>query len=153
MTSGNRPVSLKGRALRLLARREHSRAELMRKLAPHETEPGQRSQVLDELEAKGFLSEARVVESLMHQRASQWGTRRLLLALQVKGIAGDWVDEALAPLQQDEHARAQALWLKRFGRLAQTPAERSRQAHYLMARGFGPETVRRVVQGLDDELE
>lgn len=151
MTSGNRPVSLKGRALRLLARREHSRAELMRKLAPHETEPGQRAQVLDELEAKGFLSEARVVESLVHQRAAQWGTRRLQLALQAKGIAGDWVNEALAPLQHDEHARAQALWLKRFGQVAQTPVERSRQARYLMARGFGPETVRRVVQGLDDD--
>ena len=56
-------LSLKGRALRLLSGREHSRAELERKLAPHETEPGQLRRVLDELQAKDFINEQRVVDS------------------------------------------------------------------------------------------
>ena len=50
--------SLKGRALRLLAGREHSRAELERKLKPHETEPGELARALDELQAKGVSAEA-----------------------------------------------------------------------------------------------
>ena len=52
-------LSLKGRALRLLTGREHSRAELERKLAVHEEEPGQLAKVLDELQAKDFISESR----------------------------------------------------------------------------------------------
>ena len=52
--------SLKGRALRLLSGREHSRLELERKLAPFEEEPGSLAAALDELQAKGFISEQRV---------------------------------------------------------------------------------------------
>ena len=70
MTSGARVPSLKGRALRYLAAREHSWAELQAKLARHvtyEDEPGALTRVLDELAAKGFINEARVAESLLHR--------------------------------------------------------------------------------------
>ena len=67
--------SLKGRALRLLSRREHSRRELERKLQPYEEEPGKLAQALDELQAKGFISEQRVVESVLHRRAAGWARR------------------------------------------------------------------------------
>ena len=63
-------LSLKGRALRLLGGREHSRVELERKLASHEQEPGQLRKVLDELQAKGFISDERVVESVINRRAA-----------------------------------------------------------------------------------
>jgi regulatory protein len=75
--SGRRP-SLKARALRHLAAREHSRAELAAKLArfvTDEDEPGAVERVLDELAAKGFIDEARVAESLLHRRAPAWATR------------------------------------------------------------------------------
>ena len=49
-------LSLKGRALRLLSGREHSRAELERKLAAHEQEPGQLKRVLDELQTRDFIN-------------------------------------------------------------------------------------------------
>ena len=70
-------LSVKGRALRYLAQREHSRAELERKLRIHEEEPGQLAQVLDELQAKDFISEARVVQSVLHQRAPRMGAARV----------------------------------------------------------------------------
>ena len=76
----NRPAfepSLKGRALRLLSQREHSRLELERKLAQHETDPGELAKALDELQARGFISEERVVESVIHRRASKLGTARV----------------------------------------------------------------------------
>ncbi len=62
-------LSLKGRALRLLSGREHSRQELERKLAPREEEPGQLRRILDELQAKGFIDERRVAESVLHRRS------------------------------------------------------------------------------------
>ena len=61
MATRSTPLSLKGRALRLLSQREHARAELVRKLSPHETTEGELAQVLDELQAKGFINETRVV--------------------------------------------------------------------------------------------
>ena len=70
-------LSLKGRALRYLAAREHSRAELERKLAAHAESPEQLAQVLDELQAKDFISEARVVESVINRRAGRFGAARI----------------------------------------------------------------------------
>lgn len=67
MTLTRPQPSLKGRALRLLSQREHSRLELERKLAEHETEPGQLAKALDELQARGFISEERVIESVIHR--------------------------------------------------------------------------------------
>ena len=68
--------SLKARALRLLARREYSRAELERKLAVHASEPGALAQALDELSALGFINEERVAASLLHRRAPRLCCRR-----------------------------------------------------------------------------
>ncbi|MEY3914040.1 MAG: Regulatory protein RecX, partial [Pseudomonadota bacterium] len=79
-------ISLKGRALRLLSQREHSRVELERKLAEHEEEPGTLARALDELEAKGFISEERVVESVVHRRASKLGAARVQQELAAKGL-------------------------------------------------------------------
>jgi hypothetical protein len=69
---GGFTLSLKGRALRLLTGREHSRAELERKLAPHEEEAGQLAKVLDDLQAKDFISEPRVIEAMA---AGIWAAR------------------------------------------------------------------------------
>ncbi|MFZ1500011.1 MAG: recombination regulator RecX, partial [Giesbergeria sp.] len=59
-------LSLKGRALRLLSQREHSRAELERKLARHLQEGEDLAAVLDDLQAKGFICEERVLASVLH---------------------------------------------------------------------------------------
>lgn len=140
-------LSLKGRALRYLSAREHSRAELRRKLAPHEEEPGAIERVLDELTAKGFLSEARLVESVVHRRAQRLGAARIRQELQQKGIAPEAMATALAGLQDSELARARALWQRRFGAPPADAAERARQTRFLVARGFAPEAVRRVLAG------
>ena len=87
--------SLKGRALRLLGQREHSRLELQRKLAPHVQEGEDLVAVLDELEAKGFISEQRVVDSVLHQRARRLGSARIRQELQAKGIAPEAMAQAL----------------------------------------------------------
>ena len=145
------PISLKGRALRYLAGREHSRAELIRKLAPHEEEPGQIERVLDDLQAKDFISEARVVASVINRRAAGLGGARLRQELQAKGIDPERVRDAVAQLKDSELERAQAVWRKRFGgdgadMNAPTDSKQwARQVRFLMARGFSADVVRRVV--------
>lgn len=144
-------LSLKGRALRLLGGREHSRAELERKLEPHEQEPGQLQCVLDELQAKGFISEQRVVESVLHRRAGKLGAGRIRQELQQKGIADELVAQAVQQLRATELDRARQVWQRRFAAPPQDAAERARQSRFLAARGFGGEVIRRVLAGRDEE--
>jgi regulatory protein len=144
-------LSLKGRALRLLSQREHSRAELARKLARHEEEPGQLARILDELQAKGFIDEARVVESVLHRRAPRLGAGRIRQELQAKGLDPERVAQAVATLKDSELARARAVWRRKFEAPAQDATERARQARFLAARGFGGETIRKVIGGAGDE--
>lgn len=137
--------SLKGRALRLLALREHARPELERKLARHAESPEDLARVLDELQAKGFISEARVVESVLHQRAPQYGALRLRQELQQRGVAAGVIAEAVAGLKGTEFERAAALWRRRFAPPADA-RERARQTRFLLARGFGTDVVARVLK-------
>ncbi|MDO9147652.1 MAG: recombination regulator RecX [Hydrogenophaga sp.] len=144
-------ISLKGRALRLLSGREHSRAELERKLRAHETEPGELARALDDLEAKGFINEQRVLESVVHRRSAKLGAARVRQELQAKGLNPAAVAQAVADLQGTEVERAREVWRKKFGVPPADAAERGRQMRFLAARGFGGEVIRRVVGGRDDD--
>ncbi|MDZ4239966.1 MAG: recombination regulator RecX [Hydrogenophaga sp.] len=144
-------ISLKGRALRLLSGREHSRAELERKLRPHETEPGELARALDDLEAKGFINEQRVLESVVHRRAAKMGAARVRQELQAKGLSPDAVAQAVADLQDSEVERAREVWRKKFGEPPADAAERGKQMRFLASRGFGGDAIRRVVSGCDDD--
>jgi regulatory protein len=147
---GFQTLSLKGRALRLLAGREHSRAELERKLAAHEVEPGELARALDELQAKGFINEQRVLESVLYRRASRLGASRVKQELQAKGLSAEAVAQAVAGLQATEVDRAREVWRKKFGEPASDAAGRAKQMRFLASRGFSPEAIRRVVRGEDD---
>jgi regulatory protein len=140
-----RTLSLKGRALALLARREHSRAELQRKLAAHEQSPGQLQAILDELQAKGFINEERVIESVIHRRASKLGAARIRQELQAKGLPSEAMAQALAQLKGTELERAREVWHRKFGEAATEPKEHARQARFLISRGFSAEVVRKIV--------
>lgn len=138
-------LSLKGRALRLLAGREHSRAELERKLGSHEETPGQLAQVLDELQAKDFINEARVVESVIYRRAGHLGAARIKYELLNKGLSAELVAAAMARLKQSELERAREVWRKKFDGPAVDAAGRAKQMRFLAARGFGGDVIRKVV--------
>ncbi len=145
-------LSLKARALRSLARREHTRAELRRKLAPHEETECQLDALLDALQAQGFLSDERAAASLVYRRAARLGTQRLRQELQAKGLDASTVDAALDGLGGTELERARALWERKFGAPAPDAAGRARQMRFLLARGFSADTVRRVVRGVEDDF-
>ena len=138
-------LSLKGRALRLLSGREHSRSELERKLAGHEEEPGQLRRVLDDLQAKGFIDHHRVAESVIHRRSAKLGAMRIRQELQAKGLDAELVAQAVAGLKATEVERAREVWRRRFTELPADAAERGKQARFLAARGFDGEVIRRVL--------
>jgi regulatory protein len=138
--------SLKGRALRLLSQREHSRAELERKLAKYEDVPGTLAAALDELAAKDFINEARVVQSVVHQRAPRMGAARVRQELQQKGVDPAAIAEAVAGLQESETSRAFEVWRRRFEAPPQDAKERAKQMRFLMARGFSGAVVAKVLR-------
>ena len=147
-------LSLKGRALRSLAAREHSRAELATKLSRHvgpEDDPDAVARVLDELAAKGFIDEARVAESVLHRRAGRLGGARVLQELRAKGLPDEVVADAAAQLRSTELARAQAVWRRKFGQPPADAAERARQLRFLAARGFSGDVARRALGGAADD--
>ena len=150
-SKGLTPISLKGRALRLLSGREYSRAELERKLKPFEEAPGELAQALDALQAKDFINEQRVVDSVLYRRAGKLGTARIRQELQTKGLDPGMVLDAVASLHSTELARAREVWRKKFGTPPLDATERGKQQRFLLARGFSGDTVRKVVAGGDDE--
>ncbi len=143
--------SLKGRALRLLSGREYSRAELERKLESFETEPGALVRILDELQVKGFISEQRVIESVLHRRADKLGTTRIRQELLGKGLDPEAVALAMDPLRLNEVDRARQVWHKKFASPPADAAERGKQMRFLASRGFAGDTIRRVVSGAGEE--
>ena len=143
--------SVKARAVSLLAQREYSRQELTDKLTAAQASPEEIEQALAQLEAKGLVDDARVVETLVNRRSGKLGASRLRQELQAKGVSAEMVAETMAGLKGTELARAQAVWQKKFGQLAATSAERNKQARFLASRGFSGDVVRQVVAGLSDD--
>ena len=143
--------SVKARAVSLLAQREYSRQELTDKLTAAQASPEEVEQALAQLEAKGLVDDARVVETLVNRRSGKLGATRLRQELQAKGVSAEMVAETMAGLKGTELARAQAVWQKKFGQLAATSAERNKQARFLASRGFSGDVVRQVVAGLSDD--
>ena len=146
-------LSLKGRALKLLAQREHSRLELQRKLAAHVEEGDDLNAVLDALEDKGFISAERLVDSVLHTKAARFGANRVAQELRHKGVDAELIADAMDRLRGTELQRAREVWRRRFGEQPSTPQERAKQMRFLASRGFGGEVVRRVLDGAEDEDE
>jgi regulatory protein len=135
----------------LLALREHSLHELQRKLSPHAQSEQELTEALAFLQAKGFINEARVVESVIHRRAAKLGASRVRQELQAKGLDAEAVSQAVQTLRSTELERARALWQRKFGQITKEPKERAKQIRYLVSRGFEMTVVSKIVGGHDDD--
>ncbi|AUT47156.1 recombination regulator RecX [Achromobacter sp. AONIH1] len=143
--------SLKMRAVGYLSRREHARAELARKLAPHAEDPAEIEAVLDALEKEGWLSTERFAQSLVHRRASRQGAARIVQELRQHGVDDGQVAELRDQLRSTEHERALEVWRKRFGEKPADRAAYAKQARFLASRGFAQDVIRRILGGAGDE--
>lgn len=140
--------SLKGRVLRWLSQREHSRAELERKLTPHAAEGDDVPGLLDELAAQGWISDERAAQSVVNRRSAGLGKARLRQELQAKGLGGELISSTLAQLASSEGERAMAVWQRKFGSAPTDAREKARQMRFLLSRGFDAEAVRRVLKAV-----
>ncbi len=147
MSSG---PSLKTRALDCLARREHSRMELEKKLAPYAPTLEELSFVLDSLEQCGLLSARRLVEQVVHVRRRKFGSRRIVHELQQKGIDVNLIAAALPHLKKTELETARTVWQKKFGAMPTNAKERAKQIRFLMGRGFASEIIGQVLRLRDE---
>ena len=146
-----RDISLRGRALAMLARREHTRAEMARKLSPHAESPEQVEQLLDALVARGWLSETRFAESRANTLARKFGSRKIEHDLRSRGVSPEVVEQAVARALSEELENCRAAWQRKFGLLPQDAAERGRQMRFLAGRGFSAEAVRQVLKVGDND--
>ncbi len=146
---GARPT-LRQRAIALLARREHSRAELARKLARFAQDPAEIEPVLEELARRRLLSDERFAEARAQSLAAKFGAARLEHELRSRGVDAAAIARVTASARASEIERARAAWRKRFGRAPADAAERAKQARFLQGRGFSFEAIRRVVGGIGD---
>jgi regulatory protein len=140
-------ADLRARALRLLARREHTRVELCRKLAPHVDDPGRLEAVLDDLARRGWLSDERFVEQFVHARRRRYGPSRIRHALLERGVAEEVIAGALRDLKAGELDAARAVWGRKFKAPPKSSEERARQVRFLQARGFAIDLAMRVIRG------
>lgn len=145
---------IRSAALRLLARREHARAELQAKLERRLSDDEAAADpaaaiaaVLDDLQAHGLLDDDRTAATLVRAKASRFGAHRLRRDLRARGIAPQQAEAALHAVAGSEIERARQIWQRRFGEVARDPAERARQARFLAGRGFSGDCIRRVIGG------
>ena len=138
-------LTLRVRALRYLARREHSRAELRSKLLPHVQEGEDVERVLDDLAQRGRLSDQRAAEQLVNQRRHRFGAQRIAHELRRKGIADTLVDAALPQLRASEFEAAREVWSKKFGMPPHDAKEKARQVRFLQSRGFALDVIFKVL--------
>lgn len=134
----------------LLARREHSRAELLQKLAPHTEDSAELASLLDDLVQRGYLSDARYAAEFVRAKSRRFGTARMAYALREKGVAEPDIQDALNSLEANESERARKVWESKFGVLPGSLEERGKQTRFLAGRGFSSEIIRKVLRGEDD---
>lgn len=139
-------ISLKARALKYLTAREHSRLELARKLTPHAQEGDNVEEVLDWLEQSNYLSQERFSESLIHRRASRFGSARIIAELSQHGIDDGTVSHLKKELAQSEHERALHILQRKYDQIPENAEMRAKYGRFLMQRGFSYSVANEVIK-------
>lgn len=132
--------------MQYLARREHSRAELQQKLKSHVQEGESLDAVLDELEKRNWLSDARAATQLVDAKRSRFGSQRIVHELRQRGIGEDLIAEALPDLKASELETAREVWQRKFSKPPQEAKEKARQMRFLQSRGFSTDVILKVLR-------
>jgi regulatory protein len=143
-------MSLRNRALGLLARREHTRSELQRKLAAHAEDPQELSDLLDDLAHRGWLSDARFAAALVQGKQAKFGATRLAYELRERGVADSLIREQLASLKETELERARQVWQAKFGAPPEDAKARAKQMRFLQSRGFSLDVIGKLLRGVTE---
>jgi len=149
--AGGESDSIRARALRLLARREHSARELAAKLAARGHGEGEIAEVIGELAREGLQSDARFAEAYVFQRVGRgYGPLKIREELRERGIDAELIDACLREAETDWQALLAEVRRKRFGpKVPDDFAEQARQARFLQSRGFPLSDIRRLLRDVD----
>ena len=140
------PTELKARALRYLVRREHSRAELERKLSHIAHEGDDVGVVIEELAQRGWLSDARYAEQTVRAKARRFGPLKVAHDLRAKGVADEAIEAAFRIAGEDGSADIERVWRTRFSATPNNDRERARQVRFLQGRGFRLDDILRFLR-------
>lgn len=149
--NARREPTLRDRALRLLARREHTRAELARKLGKYAGPDDDVDQVLDDLSQRGLLSDARYAETRARQLSRKFGSARIAHELRAKGLSKESAEAAASAARATEIDRAREVWRKKFRGPGRSREERAKQVRFLQSRGFSFDAIRAVTGGAEED--
>ena len=150
----NKPAtSLRERALAYLARREYSYQELLHKLSPHAGEEEDLPALLEDFKKRGWLSDTRYTEQIVHARKGRYGSLRVAHELRQHGVSDELIGKAVADMAPDELEAATAVYRKKFSQPPQSREEWAKQARFLQGRGFGFEVIRKVLRGSPEDIE
>jgi len=133
---------LHARALRLLARREHSRAELARKLGPRAESAEALAALLDALERKRQLSDERYAAERVRTLSRKYGAAKIRQDLKARGVAGELIRRVSS---EGELEAARAILQRKYRNPAGTRAERAKRARFLQGRGFSYEIIQKLL--------
>jgi len=146
----DKAMTIRQRALGFLARREYSRQELKRKLAPHAEDEAEVDALLEDFQKRGWLSEARFAEQIVHARRAKFGTQRIVQELREKGVGEEAIGAVLPELKDSELETARAGGAKKVGQAPMDAREKARQVRFLASRGFRMDVIFRVL-GQDED--
>jgi regulatory protein len=150
MKSTPDPGELRERALRLLARREHSRVELARKLEQTGFVREDIAPLLDEFEGKEWLSDRRFTESYVADHRAKAGRIKLAYDLRQRGVTDNIIQAVLEDNYGSEIECAREVWRRKFHSVPTDAAEKARQMRFLQSRGFAMEVIRRIINRAND---
>ena len=131
-------TELRARALRLLARREHSRKELERKLSPYAASSEALDVLISELKTRNQLSEARFAEERARRLSRKYGAARIRQDLKSKGVGEELVGHVSS---EGDLERARAILERKYRQPAATREERAKRMRFLQSRGFSSEII------------
>lgn len=144
--------SLRQRALEYLAKREYSYAELGQKLKAYAEETDDISALLDEFKQRGWVSDARFTEQIVHARKAKFGSLRVANELREKGVADHLIADAVAQVKSNEFEHARDIWQKKYKAAPANREDWAKQARFLQSRGFGFDIIKRVLNGTDETI-
>ncbi len=142
---------MRQRALDYLAKREYSYVELGQKLKDFANESDDIPALLEDFKIRGWLSDARFTEQLVHARQAKFGSARVANELREKGVADDLIADAVATVKVNELEHAREACRKKYKESPKSREDWARQARFLQSRGFGFDTIKKVLSNSTED--
>ena len=143
--------SLRPRALEYLGKREYSYTELGQKLKAYADDGDDIPALLEDFKARGWLSDARFTEQIVHARQTKFGSAKIAHELREKGVADHLIADAIEQVKDNELNNATEVWRKKFKHGPQNREEWAKQARFLQSRGFGFDMIKKVLNATEAE--